>query len=96
MSEMVERAARAIAEAPATHAHWGGMPVSYDDLFAKQQDALVSLARLVLLAALDPENEDLTELVYDAAEDARNEVRPVGRAIIEALRKATSQGGSVE
>lgn len=73
MSEMVERSARAIAEAPATHAHWGGMQVSYDDLFAKQQDALVSLARLVLLAALDPKDEALVERVAKRMILARNQ-----------------------
>lgn len=90
MSEMVERAAKRVYEERAALPPKD--PALWADATEEAREWLRGHIRAALLAALDPEDEDLTGLAYGAAENALIQARPVGRAIIEALRKAISQG----
>jgi len=90
MSDMLERAAKAIA----------------DKWLEKVDDSTVRvgppvIARAALLAALDPHDSDLQNIILGAMgfyAPAKNEFGPMARVqahdAIAALRSAASQGGS--
>lgn len=88
MSDMVERAAVQIYNRDYEFSTWQPF-ATYD---GPEKRVAIDKARAVLLAAIDLEDENLTGLVFDASEEARAEVRPVGRSIIDAIRKAIAQG----
>lgn len=90
MSEMLERAAKGIAEQNEADLPQPRLRVEWDDYFPEAQERCARQARAALLAALDPEDGVLLKALTDAPTFHKLDV--IDAQVIVGLIRAHAQG----